>query len=380
MNSISESINKTSYAKGPLVRTMAVKKMKCGSVVSGKMAKGCEHCMNGSKMVLFVTGRCGTGCFYCPVSDEKKGKDVIYANEQMITNTEDVISEAGYMDATGTGITGGDPLTDMRRTVSMIRMLKERFGKEHHIHLYTSTIDLEKTLELEKAGLDEIRFHPPIGVWRSVERTGLGNIFSKTKMDAGVEVPAIPDLASDLEILIGDVIRLGVGFININELEFSESNWEMMSSRQYELKDDVSAAISGSAELAKKIIKKFPGANIRFCSSSFKDSVQLRKRLIRTAEKNAREFDIVTKDGTVVIGLVYANDLEDAAELLRSEYEVPDELMFVDRVKNRIETAAWIVEEIACELPFKCYVVEEYPTADRLEVERTPLPSCSDNE
>jgi len=30
-------------------------------------------------------------------------------------------------------------------------------------------------------------------------------------------------------------------------------------------------------------------------------------------------------------------------------------------------------EEIAEELPYRCYEVEEYPTADRLEVERAPL-------
>jgi pyruvate formate-lyase activating enzyme-like uncharacterized protein len=59
--------------------------------------------------------------------------------------------------------------------------------------------------------------------------------------------------------------------------------------------------------------------------------------------------------------------------LLRTEFDVPDALMFIDRVKKRIETAPWIVEEIADELPFKCYIVEEYPTADRLEVERIPL-------
>ncbi|MCL1984147.1 MAG: radical SAM protein, partial [Methanomassiliicoccaceae archaeon] len=206
---------------------------------------------------------------------------------------------------------------------------------------------------------------------------GLGNIISITKMDVGIEVPAIPDLASDLELLIGDVIRLGIGFININELEFSESNWDMMSAKRYELKDDISSAILGSAELGKRIIKRFPNANIRFCSSAFKDSVQLRKRLIRTAEKNAREFDVVTKDGTVIVGIVHADDVEKAAELLRSEYEIPDGLMFADPVKKRIETAAWILEDISEELPYKCYVIEEYPTSDRLEVERTPLPSLN---
>jgi pyruvate formate-lyase activating enzyme-like uncharacterized protein len=329
--------------------------------------------MNGSKMVLFVSGKCATGCFYCPVSNEKKGRDVIYANERMIAADDEIISEAESMDATGTGITGGDPLTNMERTLRMIRMLKEKFGKEHHIHLYTSSVDLDKALALEAAGLDEIRFHPPIGVWENIGATDLAKIISISKMDVGIEVPAIPDHAAELEKLIGDAIAAGVGFVNVNELEFSESNWDMMDARQYELKDELSAAILGSEKLAKHLLKRFHTADIHFCSSSFKDSVQLRKRLIRTAERNAKEYDVVTEDGTVLKGIIYADDLEAAAELLRNEYDVPDDLMFIDPVRKRMEIASWIVEEIATELPFKCYIVEEYPTADRLEVERVPL-------
>ena len=346
---------------------------KCGSAFNGSLAKGCEHCINGSKMVLFVTGRCATGCFYCPVSNEKKGRDVIYANEQMVGSDDDIISEAVYMDATGTGITGGDPLMNMDRTLRIIRMLKERFGKGHHIHLYTSTIDREKVAALEAAGLDEIRFHPPMDVWECIGTTELGNIISSSDMDVGIEVPAVPDLSDRLEKLVADVVDMKIDLININELEFSESNWEMMSARHYGLKDEISSAVLDSERAAKRILKRFPNANIHFCSSSFKDSVQLRKRLIRTAERNAKGYDVVTEDGTVLKGIIYADDLEAAAELLRNEYDVPDELMFIDNTRKRMEIASWIVEEIAQELPFKCYVVEEYPTADRLEVERTPL-------
>ena len=350
-----------------------VKRTECGSAVNGRYAEGCEHCMNGSKMVLFITGKCGTGCFYCPVSNEKKGNDVIYANEKRVSDENDIIAEAEAMDATGTGITGGDPLTNTDRTVRMIRMLKERFGKDHHIHLYTSTIDLEKVKRLEAAGLDEIRFHPSADLWECIGTTDLGKIIASVKMDVGIEVPSLPDLAPQLEKLVRDVTELGIGFVNINELEFSESNWDMMGARQYELKDEISSAVLSSDTAALKIMKKFPKADIHFCSSTFKDSVQLRKRLIRTAEKNAKEYEVVTDDGTVLKGLIYADDLGAAAELLRTEYDVPDELMFIDTARKRMEIAPWIVEELAEELPFKCYIVEEYPTADRLEVERTPL-------
>jgi hypothetical protein len=40
---------------------------------------------------------------------------------------------------------------------------------------------------------------------------------------------------------------------------------------------------------------------------------------------------------------------------------------------NKVEVAPWVLEDIADELGFKCYISEQYPTADALEVERTPL-------
>ena len=323
-------------------------------------------------MVLFVTGKCRTGCYYCPVSFEKKGKDVIYANELKVSDREEIIQEAESMDAEGTGITGGDPLIDVERTVRAIRLLKERFGEGHHIHLYTSTIDIEKVRKVMDAGLDEIRFHPPLSQWKDMEGSGLEDI-AKMDLDVGFEVPALPDHEDELRALMSYASGIGVKFVNLNELEFSESNWDMMERHGYDMKDDISAAITGSEEVAFRMMEEFPDLPIHYCSSSFKDGVQLRNRLIRKAEHVAEEYDVVTEDGTLLKGYAYPEDLEEAAEFLREEYDVPDELMFIDSENNRLEVASWVLEEIADELPFKCCISEQYPTADRLEVERIPL-------
>jgi len=351
---------------------MSIERQDCGSAHSGPLAKGCEYCIKGSKMVLFVTGRCRTGCYYCPVSFEKKGRDVIYANELKVSDREEIISEAESMDAEGTGITGGDPLIDVDRTIRAIRLLKERFGEGHHIHLYTSTVDPEKVRKVIDAGLDEIRFHPPLAEWTDMEGSKLSEIM-KMDIDVGFEVPALPDHEKELEALLSYASKIGVKFVNLNELEFSESNWEMMDHHDYDMKDDISAAVLGSEEVAFRMMEKFPDLPIHYCSSSFKDGVQLRNRLIRKAEHIAEEYDVVTEDGTLLKGYAYPEDLEDAAAFLREEYDVPDELMFIDRDNNRLEVASWVLEEIAEELPFKCCISEQYPTADKLEVERIPL-------
>ena len=351
---------------------MKTERMDCGSVANGRLATGCEHCIKGGKMVLFVTGRCDTGCYYCPVSLEKKGKDVIYANELRTSSKAAIIEEAESMDATGTGITGGDPLMNVDRTVNAIRMLKDHFGKEHHIHLYTSTMDLERINRVVEAGLDEIRFHPRTDMWSHMGDTPLKGIVEALDIDVGIEVPALPNHRDGLDALVGYAESVGVDFVNLNELEFSESNWDMMDRFHYGIVDDLSSAVAGSAETAQYVMDRHPDMRIHFCSSTFKDGVQLRNRLKRKAEKSAKEYEVITEDGTVIKGVLYG-DLAEAKRMLSEEYDVPEVLMFLDEERNRLEVAPWVLEEIASELPFRCYEVEEYPTADRLEVERAPL-------
>ncbi|MDR1405170.1 MAG: radical SAM protein [Candidatus Methanoplasma sp.] len=349
-----------------------MKKYEYCSASNGPLPEGCRHCTNGSKMVLLITGRCDTGCFYCPISPSKKGKDVMYANERRIFRLEEMIEEAESMDATGTGITGGDPLTVMERTVSAIKILKEHFGQSHHLHLYTSVADFAKASELCGAGLDEIRFHPPMSVWDSMDFKEISKIVSETSMDVGIEVPAIPCNGQKLERLVVSAAETGVNFININEFEFSESNWDMMERMGYKVKNDLSSAVAGSEEEAIGLMKKYPKYPIHFCSSVFKDGVQLRKRLIRMADIAAGRYEIVTEDGTLIKGTVCADDLDEAVALL-SELRVPKNLMYIDRERNRIDVAPWKLRRISKKLPYLSYIVEEYPTFDRMEVERTPL-------
>ncbi|RPJ52981.1 MAG: radical SAM protein, partial [Methanobacteriota archaeon] len=69
-------------------------------------SKGCALCCQGAKMVLFITGRCHRSCWYCPISRERSGQDVIYANDRPIRALPEIIEEAELMSALGTGITG----------------------------------------------------------------------------------------------------------------------------------------------------------------------------------------------------------------------------------------------------------------------------------
>ena len=52
----------------------------------GTLSKGCQLCVKGSKLVLFLTGLCPRSCYYCPISDKKYKKDVTYADEWPTNN------------------------------------------------------------------------------------------------------------------------------------------------------------------------------------------------------------------------------------------------------------------------------------------------------
>ncbi|HKZ63215.1 MAG TPA: 4Fe-4S cluster-binding domain-containing protein, partial [Thermoplasmata archaeon] len=101
----------------------SVRPRPCGSMISGALPEGCRLCEEGAKMVLFVTGLCSYHCFYCPVSDEKMYKDVMFADEMRVERDEDVLAEARAIRAKGAGITGGDPMEAMDRLCHYLRLL-----------------------------------------------------------------------------------------------------------------------------------------------------------------------------------------------------------------------------------------------------------------
>jgi len=354
----------------------SIRKLPGGSLVRGALPLGCILCQRGAKMVLLVTGRCAAGCWYCPLSKEKAGRDVVFADELRVRRPGDVLFEARLIDAEGTGITGGDPLCAPRRTLGCIRLLKRRFGPEHHIHLYTTGRFPSGFVDrLAEAGLDEIRFHPAPAIWSRFGESGVASNLARAQklgLAAGAEVPAIPGMEVDLSALAASLDRMGAGFLNLNELEYSETNCRRLNERGYRVRDDVSAGVLGSEATARRVIERFDGKlAVHYCSSGFKDGVQLRRRIMRRAQNVARPFEVITRDGTLLKGII-----EGPPSLLanlRKRHGVPARFLAYDRRRRRLEVAPWVVEKVAPAFPGRCFLVEEYPTADGLEVERMPL-------
>ncbi|ABE51066.1 radical SAM protein [Methanococcoides burtonii] len=333
------------------------------------LTEGCRLCQQGAKMVLFITGICDRGCFYCPLSEDRK-RDTVYANEKAVETDEDVLCEAHTMDALGTGITGGEPLLKKEKVIHYIELLKAEFGKAHHIHLYTSIAPSKETLEaLASAGLDEIRFHPPQNMWHVLK----GSAYEKAVKDAkylGIEVGfELPSIKGVLELK--DIINEMGCFLNLNELEFSDNNAMELTGRGFMLKNDISNAVEGSETFAREIAQYLP--KMHFCSSRYKDAGQLRERLIRTSKQTARPFDEITEDGTLLYGSIEASDIEELVSFL-NEIGVPEKMFAIK--ERAIELPGWFAEENAQELKefgFVPSIIERYPFKDGLVVEVIPL-------
>lgn len=323
-------------------------------------ATGCKFCHEGAKMVLFISGICRRTCWYCPLSRERKVHDHIYANERRITSPEEAIAVAQRMSALGTGITGGEPLERLNRVVEYASALKQAFGKEHHIHLYTGCAPSDTVLQNLTGLVDEIRLHPPVECWDHVLETDFIAAVRHARelgFAAGLEVPALPEIGY-LEAALPDL-----DFLNINELEWGETNAAEMRSRSLHPEDSVHNAVAGSRDWAFSISGH---ENVWFCSSAFKDSVQLRKRLLRVARNTARPFDEVTEDGTVVYGLVenvraFPSVLQDYGQDM---YIIQD---------GAIETAWWILVEERERIGGKKSLIERYPDRGFI-IEVIPVP------
>ncbi|MBU0980168.1 MAG: radical SAM protein [Nanoarchaeota archaeon] len=362
------------------------------SFSTGILPKGCRYCVRGEKLVLFITGLCNSGCLYCPISDRKKDKDVIFANEwdtrskgRLTPRVVDIIiKEAKLCDAKGAGITGGDPLMVVDRTVLLIKRLKAEFGKSFHIHLYTplNNVKSGNLAMLSKAGLDEIRFHPKLEdprMWHRIDHA------SEFDWDVGVEIPVIPGKEKETRKLI-NFIDGKVSFLNLNELEISDTNAQHLVEKGFMPKDDVSYGVAGSEELAMRLLRYCEGKrlNVHYCTCKLKDAVQMAERIKRRAKNVALPSDIITEDGMLQRGAIYLPELKpgfgyrrklekaDLSEKLRiAKRKLPFKAE-VDEVKMRLLTSMKIVKKNAGEIKRKGLIpaiVEEYPTHDAMEIE-----------
>jgi len=83
----------------------------------------------------------------------------------------------------------------------------------------------------------------------------------------------------------------------------------------------------------------------------------------------------VTEEGLLLKGVIRpagGRELEALKTTLQKRFDIPDELLFIDREKERIETSIDVAERLSRLYRgrgMEFFLVEEYPTHDRLETQ-----------
>jgi len=351
--------------------------------------EGCIQCQMGSKLVLFITGHCHWMCDYCPLSENRREIDWMFANERRVEigDWDAVIEEARAMNATGAGITGGDPVMARERVLEACKILKNEFGNDFHLHMYTSIpFKAEWAQDFAEAGLDEIRFH--FLDLESEKYTETMAACVESGILTGVEIPCEPDKENELMELLETMRDMPVQFLNLNELEITVGNHDNMELRGFNLSDEITAGAAGSGELATRMRDRVMAASIgaadpeegtvrepypyhlKFCTATYKDSGQLRRRFIRRGEHTISPHEILTEDGTLLFGAIDCaqEESDDWIDEIHSETGLPKRFMLYDSDNERIELPLSMAEELVGEIEAPISLVEVHPTHERLEM------------
>lgn len=353
-------------------------KTKYSSFCNNGIAKGCKYCVKGEKLVLFISGICSRNCYYCSLSEKRKNKDIIYCNERICKNPKDAIKEAIESNATSMGITGGDPLLYINRTIQYAKALKQKFGKKFHIHIYlpTKLVTDDKIKRLSRY-VDEVRFHPEFLVntnpdLMELDINKIKNVLKYYKKEnIGIELPMIPDKKKEI---LDFILRLKdyIGFVNFNEFELSETNMNIIEKRYklnpggYTIKESIRAGKWILDQLNRKKVR----LNVHLCTAELKNNYQFKNRLLL---HNILPYGYRTKDGTVKYLVIEKFDKKIINYLKAHKLKY-----YIDKPKNRI-----ILEEKSAQkllrimknkkINIKVNIIEEFPTFDRIEVEKEEI-------
>jgi pyruvate formate-lyase activating enzyme-like uncharacterized protein len=349
--------------------------------------RGCKYCLRGAKVVLFLNGICQKPdhcSWYCPISEERRGKKDSYADEILMISKEDLLEEIKKINAKGMSITGGEPLSELNleKTLDYIKFVKSIKGKRFHIHLYTNGINFNEIIgeKLAIAGLDEIRFHPAKENWSNIE------LALQKGISVGAEVPVIPNkkYLENLEDFIIYLDKIGAAFINLNEFEFCFPNSQSLKERGFQLKKGSIASVNNSYESALNLIEKISSKvslKIHFCSIRTKDYYQLKNRYLRRAKNIKLPFEVITEEGLLIFAQIEGKE-EDLKRLnleILSEFKIRQNLISFDKEHLQLPFYVALNQDfldLLVKYDLKGYIVEITPfrnPKNQQITEKTPI-------
>ncbi len=262
-----------------------------------RLSPGCRLCVEGVWSCLFVNGRCNCDCFYCPTDQESLGLPT--TNTVEFRTPRDYVEYVERFGFRGVSLSGGEPLLTPGRTLGFLRGVRERFGEQVHLWLYTNGSLLTPALvrDLAAAGLDEIRFD--IGATAYALKPAalaVGSIPCVT-----VEIPAIPEEQALLEQKLGEMQRLGVNHLNLHQLRLTPYNFPKLAGRGYTFVHGEKVTVLESELTALRLIRygleQGLDLPVNYCSFVYKNRYQRTAARRRNAAFVRKPTEDLTENG-----------------------------------------------------------------------------------
>jgi pyruvate formate-lyase activating enzyme-like uncharacterized protein len=265
---------------------------------TGDLSPGCGTCCEGDWSCLFINGVCNGRCFYCPTSQNSKGEPT--TNSLKFANPRDYLDYVAHYRFKGVSLSGGEPLMTFDRTMTYVSKLKQRFGDEIHLWLYTNgtLATAEKIVLLRDAGLNEIRFDISADHYSLDKlKLAIGKIPCVT-----VEIPAIPEDYRKLRELLPELAGAGVNHLNLHQLRCTPHNLSHLLPRHYTFSHGPKVVIPESELTALQLLldaDQNGGPSVNYCSYAYKYRFQTRAARRRAAEILTAPYEDVTEAGFI---------------------------------------------------------------------------------
>jgi len=357
-----------------------------------RLSPSCRSCMKGQTACLRLTYKCTENCFYCSCPEKIMEKShaalsknsrikriynyaiTPHINGRIIRNDKDLIEELKDHNAKCCGISGGEPLLLVDKAIYYIKLLKNKFGNDFRIHLYTNgkLCNTAVLIKLKKAGLDEVRFdltgasfnYKPVELARKIFK------------EVAVEIPAIPGEYNKLKNMINKLEQMNVKYLNFHELYFTQYNIESLKSKGYifKYKDTLPFyrrdlyPVFGSEETALKLLK-YSALNtkrlcVHYCSSAARLDHQIVNQRKNIAFNRRKSYEKITNEGLLEKGIIYGLPLNEIKSILK-KLKVPNKEMSVKAKNCWVEVSPKTLKYIKVK-KIKCAIISVMPTTEQI--------------
>ncbi len=263
------------------------------------LSKGCLLCGEGQWSCLFINNLCNGRCFYCPAQQTDIARPE--TNTLIFDEPHDYVEYIRKFGFKGVSISGGEPLITFGKSLSFVKAVKDAFGNEVYVWLYTNGILLtsEKVEELRNAGLDEMRFD--IGA--------TGYLTDKIKLAVGkipvvtVEIPAVPQEEEVLKQKIRELKEIGVNHLNLHQMRLTPHNFHQLIEHDYTYLHGEKVTVLESELTALRLMKynldEKINLPINYCSFVYKNRHQKSANRKKHAPLVAKPWEEVTENGYI---------------------------------------------------------------------------------